>query len=76
MIYEHLTPEQEQWVCTQIKPAPTVFLIAYAGTGYKEWKLVSMMTEEKFLKCDPEALARSTYPSAMIVKVYRVKEGE
>ncbi len=71
MITQNLTAEQEQWLLTQLKPAPEVFVLAYAGTSWKEWKLVSMCSHEEFLKVrNWEERACAMYPSALLVKVY------
>lgn len=72
MLAQSMTAEQEQWLLSQIKPAPEVFVLAYAGTSWKEWKVVAMCSHEEFLKVnDWERRARNLYPSAMLVKVYR-----
>ena len=72
MIAQTMNADQEQWLLTQIKPAPEVFVLAYAGTSCKEWKVVSMCSYEEFLKvANWDERARAVYPSAMLVKVYR-----
>jgi len=77
MIAQTMTADQEQWLMTQIKPAPEVFVLAYAGTSWKEWKVVSMCSHEEFLKvANWEERARAMYPSAMLVKVYRTSNEE
>lgn len=75
MIVKDMTAEQEVWLDKQIAPSPDVFILAYAGTSYKEWKLVAMMLAEDFLKLGPEQIeqmARTSYPSAQAYKVYKV----
>ncbi|MDD8013342.1 MAG: hypothetical protein PHX05_07685 [Acidobacteriota bacterium] len=72
MIVQNITADKEQWLLSQIKPAPEVFVLAYAGTAWKEWKIVAMCSHEEFLEVnDWERRARDLYPSALLVKVYR-----
>lgn len=80
MRMQALTEEQEIWLEQRIKPAPTVFILAYAGGGVnKWWRLVAMLTEEEFLKknmSDWESFTRSRYRSAMLVKIYRANNSK
>lgn len=73
MTYKNLTSEQEHWITSQVIPAPEVFILAYAGTSFKEWKVVDMLSYEDFLKRDAtdwDNIARKKFPSAMLVKIY------
>ena len=74
MNYRNVTEVQEQWIETQITPAPDVIIIAYGGTGgFKTWKLVEMISYEEFLKTSTEKLkniAFQKFPSSMLVKIY------
>ena len=73
MNYRNLTADQEHWVNSQCTPAPEVFILAYAGTSFKEWKLVDMLSYADFLKKDSvtwDEIARKKFPSAMLVKIY------
>ena len=74
MRLETLTENEMEFVESQIKASPKIFLIAYAGTSFKEWKLVGMYTEEEFLKLNSivETVKR-IYPSAITYKIYKVK---
>jgi hypothetical protein len=48
-----------------------VFVLAYAGTSYKEWKMVAMCSMEEYRKvADWEAAAKREYPSATIIRVF------
>ena len=66
-----MTLEQEKWLLGQIRPCPEVFVLAYAGTSYKEWKMVAMCSKEEYWKvADWEAAAKREYPSATIIRVF------
>ena len=66
-----MTLEQEKWLLGQIKPCPEVFVLAYAGTSYKEWKIVAMCSREEFAKVeDWEAAAKKEFPSATLIRVF------
>lgn len=55
----------------QIRPCPEVFVLAYAGTSYKEWKMVAMCSKGEYWKVeDWEAAAKREYPSATIIRVF------
>lgn len=60
----------------KIKPCPEVFILAYAGTSYKEWKMVGMFTkkeyDEKMQTTTLEELAKKLWPSASLVRVFIV----
>jgi hypothetical protein len=68
--------EYEGWIMSHIDTPPVVFVIAYAGLTYKEWKLVGIYTKENYLAKlskhdnDPRKLALSVYRSCMVVRVY------
>ena len=65
-----MTLQQEKWLLGQIKPCPEVFVLAYAGTSYKEWKIVAMCSREEFAKVeDWEAAAKKEFPSATLMRV-------
>lgn len=73
MTYKNLTADKEHWIETQVTPAPEVFILAYAGTSFKEWKIVNMLSYEDFLKRDAEEwdkIAWKKFPSAMLIKIY------
>ena len=74
MRLENLTEDEMEFIESQIKDSPKLFLIAYAGTSFKEWKLVGMYTLEEFLKLNSivETVERE-YPSAITYKIYKVK---
>ena len=70
-----MTLEQEKWLLGQVRPCPEVFVLAYAGTSYKEWKMVAMCSKEEYWKVsDWEAAAKREYPSATIIRVF-IAEG-
>ena len=71
-----LTLEQET-VLVKSTGEPDVFIYAYAGTGYKEWKPVFAMTHVEFAEREYpawQAKVQERYPSAIMMRVYRVKE--
>ena len=76
MRLETLTEEQLIWLDTQIKVPPTVFVLAYAGTSYKEWKLAGMFTKERFAKIEQPIVKYvvERYPSAISYKIFRVEK--
>ena len=48
-----------------------LFVLAYAGTSHKEWKLVAMCSHADYFRCaDWEARAIAKYPSALQVRAY------
>lgn len=66
-----MTLEQEKWMLEQIKPCPEAFVLAYAGTSCKEWKMVAMVSREEYLKeSDWEAASKRVYPSVTIIRVF------
>jgi len=66
-----ITLEQEKWITSQVHPCPEVFIVAYAGTSFKEWKFVHMCSRLDFFKIsDVEAFVRGQFPSAQLVRVF------
>lgn len=68
-----MTAEQERWILSQVKPAPEVFILAYAGTSYKEWKLFGMVSRLDYFSKDGsrwEADVMQKFPSATLIKVF------
>ena len=71
MTITNMTLEQEQWMHGQVRPCPEVFVLAYAGTSYKEWKMVSMCSKEEYWKVkDWTETVKSKYPSATLIRVF------
>ena len=75
MKFESLTEQEAEWFLHQLKPAPKVFLLAYAGGHYKEWKFVKMLTEEEWESKDKKywiEKIKQLYPSVVAYKIYMV----
>jgi hypothetical protein len=71
MTMTKMTLEREQWLLGQVRPCPEVFVLAYAGTSYKEWKMVRMCSRLEYWKVeDWESTAKQKYPSATIIRVF------
>ena len=70
-----LTLEKEEWIIGQIRPCPEVFILAWAGTSYCEWKMVEMCSEEEYQKVDDwPGVAKRKFPSAKTIRVFRISK--
>ena len=75
MTIAKLTIERELWLLKQIKPAPDVIVLVYAGGAWKEWKILWMGSKEEYLKeNDWEKRAMQHWPSAQAVKVFIIEQ--
>ena len=75
MTESKLTLEQETLMLGNVRPGPEVFILAYAGKSFKNWKLVAMCSKEEYRQMDDwEAEAQRKFPSATMLRVYMVND--